>query len=247
MIRFKKCIAALAALSVLTALPVMNAYADEPTAESPVTETSVVTTVPYETGAASEEPEATGDASVTSVSPDTYAEEEINKYFSDSNYDTDGNATLIKKEKVIYDSEEMQFIAVTTKDGSVFYVLINYSAAGDEDNVFFLNKVDDYDLYALLYSGSEDDVIDRDAAAEAADKATGNNLSENYEDVPVPETHEPETKTEVTSSSFGASTIIIVVLVIAAAAVGGFLFFKSGKKKNETIDFDDTELDIEEE
>lgn len=141
MIRFKKCIAALAALSVLTALPVMNAYADEPTAESPVTETSVVTTVPYETGAASEEPEATGDASVTSVSPDTYAEEEINKYFSDSNYDTDGNATLIKKEKVIYDSEEMQFIAVTTKDGSVFYVLINYSAAGDEDNVFFLNKV----------------------------------------------------------------------------------------------------------
>ena len=53
-------------------------------------------------------------------------------YYADENYDTDGNATLIKHEKIIYDSEEMQFIAVTTKDGNVFYILINYSAEGDE-------------------------------------------------------------------------------------------------------------------
>ncbi|MFR1486043.1 MAG: CD1107 family mobile element protein [[Eubacterium] siraeum] len=51
----------------------------------------------------------------------------------------------------------MQFIAVTAKDGHVFYVLINYSAQNAEDQVFFLNKVDDYDLYALLYAGAEDD------------------------------------------------------------------------------------------
>lgn len=56
-------------------------------------------------------------------------------------YDTKGNATLIKHEDIIYNSEEMQFIAVTTKDGDVFYILINYSADGDEDNVYFLNKV----------------------------------------------------------------------------------------------------------
>lgn len=72
-------------------------------------------------------------------------------YYADENYDTDGNATLIKHEKIIYDSEEMQFIAVTTKDGDVFYILINYSAEGDEDNVFFLNNVrNTYGHYKLL-------------------------------------------------------------------------------------------------
>lgn len=72
-------------------------------------------------------------------------------YYADENYDTDGNATLIKHEKIIYDSEEMQFIAVTTKDGNVFYILINYSAEGDEDNVFFLNNVrNTYGHYKLL-------------------------------------------------------------------------------------------------
>ena len=41
----------------------------------------------------------------------------VHDYYADDYYDTDGNATLIKQEKIIYDSEEMQFIAVTTKDG----------------------------------------------------------------------------------------------------------------------------------
>ncbi len=80
------------------------------------------------------------------------SDESAHDYYADDYYDTDGNATLIKHEKIIYESEEMQFIAVTTKDGNVFYILINYSADGDEDNVFFLNKVDDFDLYSLLLS-----------------------------------------------------------------------------------------------
>ncbi len=104
----------------------------------------------------------------TEVAPD---------YYGDSYYDTDGNATLIKSERIVYNSEEMQFIAVTTKDGHVFYVLINYSAENAEDQVFFLNKVDDYDLYALLYAGAEDDdekkKITPEQAAQAAEKANG--------------------------------------------------------------------------
>lgn len=71
----------------------------------------------------------------------TTAEKTAADYFSDDYYDTDGNAALIKEESIIYDSEKMQFIAVTTKDGHVFYVLINYSAESGEDAVYFLNNV----------------------------------------------------------------------------------------------------------
>ena len=72
-------------------------------------------------------------------------------YDGDPYYDTDGNATLIKSEQIIYNTEEMQFIAVTTKDGHVFYVLINYTAQNGEDNVYFLNNVrNTYGHYKLL-------------------------------------------------------------------------------------------------
>ena len=82
------------------------------------------------------------EAGTTEVAPD---------YYGDDYYDTDGNATLIKSERIVYNSEEMQFIAVTTKDGHVFYVLINYSAENDEDQVFFLNNVrNTYGHYKLL-------------------------------------------------------------------------------------------------
>ena len=73
------------------------------------------------------------------ISPDENASKP--DYENDPYYDTDGNATLIKSEQIIYNTEEMQFIAVTTKDGHVFYVLINYSAENAEDSVFFLNNV----------------------------------------------------------------------------------------------------------
>ena len=95
-------------------------------------------------------------------------------FSSDEHYDTKGNATLIKSEQIIFDSDKMQFISVTTKDGHVFYVLINYTASQGEDNVFFLNKVDDLDLYALLYESDDDSSkMTPEEAKQAAAKASG--------------------------------------------------------------------------
>lgn len=63
--------------------------------------------------------------------------------------DTDGNASLLED---TYFGKDRQFITVTTKDGNVFYILID-KGAGDENNVYFLNKVDVADLNALLSEG----------------------------------------------------------------------------------------------
>lgn len=135
--------AVLAAMMFATASVGVTAYAEETVASSAVD--TVETTTENSVTTANETDISSETTTVTS--------ETIPDFYGDPYYDTDGNASLIKSECIIYNTEEMQFIAVTTKDGHVFYVLINYSAASGEDSVYFLNKVDDYDLYALLYAG----------------------------------------------------------------------------------------------
>ena len=172
------------------------------------------------------------EAGTTEVKPD---------YYGDSYYDTDGNATLIKSERIVYNSEEMQFIAVTTKDGHVFYVLINYSAENAEDQVFFLNKVDDYDLYALLYAGAEDDddkkKITPEQAAQAAEKANGRVQSGDGADTTdtaeIAEDGEDATNSAAQAKPMpmNKNSMILVFGAIALIGVGGAGFFMM-KKKN---------------
>ena len=146
----------------------------------------------------------------------------VHDYYADDYYDTDGNATLIKQEKIIYDSEEMQFIAVTTKDGNVFYILINYSAEGNEDNVFFLNKVDDFDLYSLLYAGNEGEE-EKDPAEQAkkyADAATNGGVTAAVSNRAEETTGEAESAEEKSTtkqpSSINSNTLILIGVGVLA-------------------------------
>lgn len=169
------------------------------------------------------------------------ADSTVHDYYADDHYDTDGNATLIKQEKIIYDSEEMQFIAVTTKDGDVFYILINYSAEGDEDNVFFLNKVDDFDLYSLLYAGNDGEE-EKDPAEQAkkyADAATNGGVTADVSDrseETIGETERAEEKSTTKQPSSMNSNALILVGVGVLAVIGGAVLVlkkgKFGKKKN---------------
>ncbi|MEE0439924.1 MAG: DUF4366 domain-containing protein [Ruminococcus sp.] len=175
-------------------------------------------------------------------------------YYGDDYYDTDGNATLIKSEQIIYNTEEMQFIAVTTKDGHVFYVLINYSAASGEDSVYFLNKVDDYDLYALLYAGDESDEesssITPEEAAQAAENANGRVTPETdsgkSDSDSADSSQDSETSAEKTVQTSAApvnkNSIYLVVGVVALIGIGfaGFMFMKK-KPKNKTVSNEETE------
>lgn len=235
------------------------AFAEEIENTSTVTEpsTAIQTMVSTEIADSSFEANVTLDANdmqklveeIQNGAAENETDDSEHDYYADDYYDTDGNATLIKHEKIIYDSEEMQFIAVTTKDGDVFYILINYSAEGDEDNVFFLNKVDDFDLYSLLYAGNESEE-DKDPAEQAkkyADAATNGGASSENLDNAEETTAETESSEEVSAKKQASpmnSNMLILIGVGALAVVGGAVFVlksgKFGKKKNVNVeDFDE--------
>ena len=115
-------------------------------------------TAPAHADTAAETTETTASGSTTAFDAQQYLASYTTvssyDYFSDPHYDTEGNAELIQR--VIYATAEMQFLSVTTKDGHVFYIIIDYTDT-DGNNVYFLNKVDDYDMYALLYHGDDED------------------------------------------------------------------------------------------
>ncbi len=180
---------------------------------------------------------------------DDSSNDSMTDYYNDDYYDTDGNATLINNQKIIYNSDEMQFISVTTKDGNVFYVLINYSDSDNIDNVYFLNKVDDYDLYALLYAGNENSsAIDPEAATNAADAATANGRTSDSSTTSEVGSVDSASSGSINKSATSGMMKNLMILG-GAVVIGGLVFvvlLKSKKKNKPSVPndtFDDFEDD----
>lgn len=173
-------------------------------------------------------------------------------YYLDDYYDTKGNATLIKSEKIIYDTEQMQFIAVTTKSGDVFYVLINYSADNEEDSVYFLNKVDTLDLYALLYMTDEEEEsgIDTDRVRKAEQAANDWANSQNGIDntVETEENPDSESETPEVQPNSGMNNMMMLGIGAFALIAAGIIAFLMMKKKpvqksESELNYDDSDED----
>ncbi len=170
----------------------------------------------------------------------------------------DGNMTLIDDIGTTETSGK-QFITVQTKNGNVFYLIIDRDDEG-ESTVHFLNQVDEADLLALMEDGEgETEAVVCSCTDKCAAGAIKTdcalcmaNMTEcaGTETEPV-ETDEPDTEPVDTDKDNGGNAgMIVLVLVILAGGGGAAFYFLVVKKKGKTTkvpsEIDDFDLENEE-
>ena len=195
-----------------------------------------------------------------SVDPDTLSElfEQLMGGSGGAALTPDGNLSLIDDIGSSTRSGK-QFITVETRNGNVFYLIIDRDDEGEE-TVHFLNQVDEADLLTLM--GDDAPAAETPAVCNCKEKCAAgavntncpvckNNLSEcsGKEAVtePEPEPEQPEKK-----SSGG---LLVIVLLLALAGGGVFASVKFIKPKQgvkvsadpDDYDFEDEEMVNEDE
>lgn len=169
----------------------------------------------------------------------------------------DGNLTLIDDIGSTTQAGK-QFITVESKNGNVFYLIIDRDDDGEE-TVHFLNQVDEADLLALM---EDADTTETPAACTCTEKCVAGavdtscpvcatNMTECMGKEPEPA--EPEDSAEAEpepEKSGGAASGILVVLLLAALMGGGAFaylkFVKNKPQKKSAPDPDDYDFDDDE-
>ena len=149
----------------------------------------------------------------------------------------DGNLTITDDILI----ENKRFITVHSRSGAEFYIIIDRSR--DADNVYFLNQVDDIDLFALLES--EDIEVECTCKEKCSsgfvdsecficrmdiDSCTGNEVAQT-EPAIEPEPDKPEKQQNFLP-------IILIFLLIGAGAAVYFMKLRKNKPKPTAPDFD---------
>ena len=158
----------------------------------------------------------------------------------------EGNATII--EDVSADVVDRQFIAIQSKNGNTFYIVIDKDSKGKE-NVYFMNLVDEYDMLAFAEDFPEGVTVEtpNGEQVEPVTDAEGN-IIENPDDTSEGEKDDKSEKNE--GEGGGNSTLLILVGVLALAGGGAFYYFKVYKAKPKAPKqslYDEDEEEYEEE
>ena len=145
----------------------------------------------------------------------------------------EGNLSLV--DDILTESGK-QFITLTTRDGNYYYLIIDRSNK-DQNNVYFLNQVDERDLFSVMNEDDleaiekekqeEDDREARERAEEArrAAEEAQKLKEEASETEDVPSTPEKTSGTAVSRQALMAAGAVIALLL------AGIVIFAAGKKK----------------
>lgn len=185
--------------------------------EEPAEETTTETEAPSETETPADEPQG-------QITPD-------------------GNLTLV--DDLDYSSRAgLQFMTVTSKDGHVFYIVIDRTA--NSENVYFLNQVDAADLMALMNDEQKEEYLKEQEAKQQEQQQT--TVTPAQQETQAPSETEQPAQTEAEKQPLNNSIVMIAVFgVIGIGVIAAYYFLKIKPKKNgSSIDEDREFYDDEE-
>ena len=171
-----------------------------------------------------------------------------------------GNLTSVDDVREITDPADKstladkEFITVESKNGNVFYIIIDRT--GDTDNVYFLNTVDESDLFALMEEEEKEEINKVCTCIEKCELGAVNEgcavCSKDVEKcVGVEkEPEKKEKKDKENSKSGSALPGLIILILLGSGGTFGWYWYKnkktSTKGSSDPSDYEeDDEEDIE--
>ncbi len=152
----------------------------------------------------------------------------------------DGSLTLVD-DVDDEDAENMQFMTVTTRDGSYYYIIIDRS--GSEDNVYFLNAVDAADLMSVM-TDEEKEELAESASSETEDSSTDiitptivDDDSQADGDATDADAEDSDTDSQTKTTS--ALPMLGVFAFIGAMIAGAYYLLKIKPEKEQAKDVDE--------
>ena len=160
----------------------------------------------------------------------------------------EGNTTIVD-DNVSSDNHSKQFMTVTTKNGNIFYIIVDRDNTTGANNVHFLNQVDERDLMDLL-SDEEKKELEAQVGSEVETPVEPIQQTQQPQDIVA--TEEPEL--EVVKEKKKPNLLLGLIIVLGLAGVAGFYFYSNSesfkrRKNGEDPDSDyaDDYIDIPEE